>query len=212
MNTLRRFMQSAPLKGFAIAAAVALSALAPLTGAHAQDDGALEGGSEQYVLGPGDVIQIFVWRSEELSETITVRPDGRVTTKLLEDVQAAGRTPTALARQIEDGLAQFVQAPIVTVIVTEVGEANQQNVKVLGQAIAPRQLPYFDGMTVLDVIVAVGGLTEIADGNRAVLVREDDDRQISIPLRLDDLLSEGDVSADQPVRAGDTIIIPETWL
>ena len=168
--------------------------------------------TDAYILGPGDTIQIFVWRSAELTETIFVRPDGRITTRLLEDLQAAGRTPTELAREIEDVLAAFVQTPIVTVIVTEIGAGNQQNVKVLGQAIRPSQLVYYDGMTVLDVIVSVGGLTEVADGNGAVLVRQQGDERVSIPLRLDDLLSEGDLAADVPVRGGDTIIIPESWL
>ncbi len=175
--------------------------------------GAIDPNAKEYVLGPGDTIQIFVWRSAELTETLFVRPDGRITTRLLEDLQAAGRTPTELARDIETGLAEFVQTPIVTVIVTAVGQANQQNITVLGQATTPSQLPYFNGMTVLDVIVAVGGLTPLADGNGSILIREQENATRSaIELRLDDLLSEGDLSADIDVRPGDTIIIPESWL
>ncbi|MEM1421123.1 MAG: XrtA/PEP-CTERM system exopolysaccharide export protein [Pseudomonadota bacterium] len=198
--------------GFA-ASIVALATPIDASQSAKAQSGAIDPNAKEYVLGPGDTIQIFVWRSAELTETLFVRPDGRITTRLLEDLQAAGRTPTELARDIETGLAEFVQTPIVTVIVTAVGQANQQNITVLGQATTPSQLPYFNGMTVLDVIVAVGGLTPLADGNGSILIRElEDATRSSIELRLDDLLSEGDLSADIDVRPGDTIIIPESWL
>lgn len=164
-----------------------------------------------YRLGPGETIQIFVWRSPELSTSVPVRPDGRFSMPLIEDLQAAGKTPTELARDIEDALRAYVQDPIVTVIARIDGAGDpRQQVKVLGQAINPRSLPYRTGMTVLDVIISVGGLTEFADGNRAVLVRQEGPEKLSYRLRLDDLVRDGDINADRPLLPGDTIIVPES--
>jgi len=167
----------------------------------------------EYRLGPGETIQVFVWRSPELSTTVPIRPDGRFSMPLVEDMVAAGKTPTQLARDLEVALAQFVQQPNVTVIAQVDGAGDPaQQVKVLGQATNPSSLPFRSGMTALDVIIAVGGLTEFAAGNRAVLVRREGAESFSYRLRLDDLVRDGDIGANRPLRPGDTIIIPETFL
>ncbi len=166
-----------------------------------------------YRFGPGETIQIFVWRSPELSTTVPIRPDGRFSMPLIEDLSAAGKTPTELARDIEDKLRAYVQDPIVTVIARVDGPGDpRQQIKVLGQAVNPSSLPYRSGMTVLDVIISVGGLTEFAEGNSAVLVRREGIEKTSYRLRLDDLVRKGDIAADRPLLPGDTIIIPESFI
>lgn len=187
----------------------------PITNSRASSVGDSRGSrvSPNYRLGPGETIQIFVWRSPELSTTVPIRPDGRFSMPLIEDMPAAGKTPTELARDLEDKLRAYVQDPIVTVIAQIDGAGDpRQQVKVLGQAVNPSSLPYRSGMTALDVIISVGGLTEFADGNRAVLVRREGVEKFSYRLRLDDLVREGDIGADRPLLPGDTIIIPETFL
>ena len=166
-----------------------------------------------YRFGPGETIQIFVWRSPELSTTVPIRPDGRFSMPLIEDMSAAGKTPTELARDIEDQLRAYVQDPIVTVIARVDGPGDpRQQIKVLGQAVNPSSLPFRTGMTVLDVIISTGGLTEFADGNSAVLVRREGVDKTSYRLRLDDLVRKGDIGADRPLLPGDTIIIPESFI
>ncbi len=166
-----------------------------------------------YRFGPGETVQIFVWRSPELSTTVPIRPDGRFSMPLIEDLAAAGKTPTELARDIEDKLRAYVQDPIVTVIARVDGPGDpRQQIKVLGQAVNPSSLPYRSGMTVLDVIISVGGLTEFADGNSAVLVRREGLDKTSYRIRLDDLVRKGDIAADRPLLPGDTIIIPESFI
>lgn len=167
--------------------------------------------SPGYLIGPGDSLQIFVWRNPELSTTVPVRPDGRISLPLIEDLQAANKTPTELARDVEKVLAEFVQNPVVTVIVTGFVGPFDQQVRVVGEASEPRAIPYREKMTVLDVMIAVGGLTEFAAGNRAVIVREKDHKKISYRVRLDDLLKDGDVSANVDVLPGDVLIIPQSW-
>ena len=170
-------------------------------------------GSPDYRLGPGETIQVFVWRSPELSGIYPIRPDGRFSMPLIEDMGAAGKTPTELARDVEVALAAFVQDPDVTVIPQLDGPGDpRQQIKVLGQATNPSSLPYRRGMTALDVVISVGGLTEFADGNAAVLVRQEGLEKVSYRLRLDDLVRKGDIAADRPLLPGDTIIIPESFL
>ena len=165
-----------------------------------------------YAIGPGDVLEIFVWEHEELSVTVQVRPDGKISTPLVEDLQASGRTPTELARAIETVLLEYVRAPVVTVIMKEFrGEATQQ-VRVVGQAVKPRALQFRDGMTVLDVIIDVGGLSEFAAGNRAKIVRQGPDGEFEIKVRLDDLLNSGDMSENVRLLPGDVLIIPQSLL
>ncbi|MEZ5892827.1 MAG: polysaccharide export protein [Parvularculaceae bacterium] len=163
-----------------------------------------------YLIGPLDALEIFVWRAPELSTRVTVRPDGRISTPLVEDMVASGKTPSALAKDLEKSLAEYVRSPEVTVIVSNFSSTFDQQVRVLGEAQKPTALPYQAGMTTLDVMVAVGGLTEFAAGNRAVLIRGSGDDRKSYRLKLDDLLRKGNISANVPVLPGDVILIPES--
>jgi len=169
------------------------------------------GSGPLYEIGPGDNLQIFVWENPELSVTVPVRPDGRINTPLVEDLQAAGRAPTELARDLERSLSKYVRNPVVTVIVSGfVGQPDAQ-IRVVGEATEPQALLYRERMTLLDVMIAVGGLTEFAAGNRAQLIREVGGERQSQTVRLDDLVREGDIDADVAVRPGDILIIPEAW-
>jgi polysaccharide biosynthesis/export protein len=164
-----------------------------------------------YKIGPLDTIQIFVWQSPEFSVTVPVRPDGRISTPLIEDLEATGRTPTQLARDIEEKLKVYVQDPLVTVIVSGFAGPFDQQVRVVGEALQPRAIPYRANMTMLDVMIEVGGLTEFASGNRAVLARGQTGNQTTFNVRLDDLLRDGDIRANVPVLPGDVVIIPQSW-
>ena len=163
-----------------------------------------------YVIGPYDQLRVFVWQTPELSTDVRVRPDGRISTPLVADIVAAGKSPSELADEIEGKLLQFVRAPEVTVIVTGFSSTFDQQIRVLGEAQQPTALPYQAGMTVLDVMIAVGGLTDFAAGNRAKLIRGRDGTRETYRLRLGDLLRGGDVSADVPLQPGDVILIPES--
>ena len=167
--------------------------------------------SPAYRIGPGDVINIFVWRNPELTTTVPVRPDGRISVPLLEDLQAAGKTPSELGREMERELGVFIQNPLVTVIVTNFVGTFEQQIRVVGQAQQPRAIPYRANMTLLDVMIAVGGLTPFADGNRASLVRTVDGGQQESRVRLDALLRGGEITANAAVLPGDVVIIPETF-
>ncbi len=162
-----------------------------------------------YRIGPGDGVQIFVWRNPELSMTISVRPDGKISTPLVEDLQAASKTPTQLARDIEEVLGVYVKSPVVTIIVTGFNGPFSDQIRVLGEASRPTGLPYKENMSLLDVMISVGGLTEFADGNNAVLVRMVDGEQKEYSVRLSDLIKDGDISANANVYPGDVLIIPE---
>ena len=164
-----------------------------------------------YVIGPGDQMEIFVWGNEELTTTSIVRPDGKFTTRLVEDLQASGRTPTQLAREIEKAYAEYVRQPVVSVIVNGFVGVPEQQVRVVGEATEPRGVPYTQHMTLLDLMIAVGGMTEYAAGNKSVLVRTVDGQQRSYGLRLDDLLKDGDISANITLMPGDIVIISESW-
>lgn len=164
-----------------------------------------------YVIGPGDTMEIFVWGNEELTSTALVRPDGKFTTRLVEDMVASGKTPTQLARDIEKAYADFVRQPVVSVIVTSFMGVPEQQVRVVGEAIEPQSVPYRQHMTLLDLMIAVGGMTEYAAGNKSVLVRTTNGVQRSYGLRLDDLLRDGDISANMVLMPGDIVIISESW-
>ncbi len=164
-----------------------------------------------YIIGSGDSLNIFVWRNPELSSTTTVRPDGRITTPLIEDVQASGKTPTELARFMEKELATYIKNPVVTVMVGGFKGPFNQQIRVVGQATEPQALPFQDGMTALDVMIAVGGITQYAAGNRATLVRNLDGKPQQFRVRLNDLLNAGDISANVDMLPGDILIIPEAW-
>ena len=178
--------------------------------AQAQDAPTTTTPSANYIIGPGDTLKIFVWRHEDLTATVPVRPDGRISTPLVEDMQAAGKTSTQLARDIEGVLTQYVRTPTVNVIVEQFVGGYGERVRVVGQAANPQSMPYRDGMTLLDVMIAVGGLGEYAAGNRAKVIRRVGDKQTEIKVRLDDLLNDGDVKQNMPMLPGDVVIIPES--
>jgi polysaccharide biosynthesis/export protein len=165
----------------------------------------------QYLIGPGDAVNIIVWRNPEVSMSVPVRPDGKITTPLVEDLPAAGKTSTELARDIEKALAKYIQQPVVTVVVTNfIGNYSEQ-VRVIGQATKPQALPYRRDMSLMDVMIAVGGTTEFAAGNRASLIRNVGGKQQRFNVRLDDLIKDGDISANVPMRPGDVLVIPESF-
>ncbi len=165
----------------------------------------------EYVIGPGDSVNIFVWGNPEVSTTVVVRPDGLISTPLVEDVFASGKTPTQLARDIEEALAKYVRDPLVTVLVGGfIGRFDQQ-IRVIGEATNPTAIPYRQDMTLIDVLVAVGGVTPFAAGNRAVIVRYVDGLPTRGKVRIDDLIQDGDISANVAMRPGDILIIPEAW-
>jgi polysaccharide export outer membrane protein len=163
-----------------------------------------------YHIGPSDSVNVIVWRNPELSMSVPVRPDGKITTPLIEDLPALGRTPTELARDMEKSLTKFIRDPVVTVIVTSfVGPASEQ-IRVVGEAAKPQALPFRKDMTVLDVMIAVGGLTDFADGNAARIFRVSDGGKL-YTVRLRDLVKRGDITANAEMRPGDILIIPQSW-
>lgn len=169
-----------------------------------------EGPGPQYIIGPLDSLQIFVWRFPELSSTVFVRPDGRLSVPLIDDLAATGKTPTQLARDMEEQLSQYVESPVVSVIVNGFQGPYTQQIRVVGSAAQPQAIPYRANMTLLDVMIVVGGMTEFASGNRSTLARVEGAGQKEYTIRLDDLLKDGDVSANVSMKPGDVIIIPES--
>jgi polysaccharide export outer membrane protein len=160
-----------------------------------------------YLIGPLDTLNIIVWRNPELSMSVPVRPDGKVSVPLVEDLPAIGKTSTQLARDIEKQLSKYVRDPVVTVIVTGFNGPYSQQIRVVGEAAKPQALPYRQKMTVLDVMIAVGGLTDFADGNHASILRGG----TQYGVRLADLIRRGDVSANVEMKPGDVLIIPQSW-
>lgn len=167
--------------------------------------------STEYLVGPGDSLNIVVWRNPEVSTTVPVRPDGKFTTPLVEDIQASGKTTTQLARDIEKALSKYIQDPIVSVMVTQFAGPFSEQIRVVGQAAKPQALPYKERMTLLDVLIAVGGLTEFANGNNASILRAINGKSRQFSVRLEDLIKKGDVSANIEMRPGDVLVIPESW-
>ncbi len=167
--------------------------------------------STEYLVGPGDVLNIVVWRNPEVSTTVPVRPDGKFTTPLVEDIHASGKTTSQLARDIEKALSKYIQDPIVSVIVTNFAGPFSEQIRVVGQAAKPQALPYKERMTLLDVLIAVGGLTEFANGNGASVLRAVNGKSRQFSVRLEDLIKEGDISANIEMRPGDVLVIPESW-
>lgn len=163
-----------------------------------------------YLVGPGDTISITVWRNPELSMAVPVRPDGKISTPLVQDLVAAGKDAKTLARDIEQELAKYIREPVVTVIVTNAVGSSSEQVRVVGEAAKPQSLPYRHKMTLLDVMIAVGGLTDFADGNAATILRTSEgNKQYSV--RLKDLVKRGDASANVEMLPGDVVIIPQSW-
>jgi polysaccharide export outer membrane protein len=165
----------------------------------------------QYLIGPDDTLTIFVWRNPELSGTFIVRPDGRISTSLVEDIPVSGKTPTQLAREMEQILAKYIRDPVVTVSVNNFVGPYSEQVRVIGQAANPQAVNYRQYMTLLDLMIAVGGLTEFAAGNSAKLVRTQNGSQRTYEVRLDDLIRDGNITANVDILPGDIIIIPEAW-
>jgi len=197
-----------------LVAACAGSDKAPQLPAAATGVAANETLGDSYIIGPLDSLQIFVWRNPELSTTVSVRPDGRITVPLISDLPAAGKTPTQLAEDIKVKLAEFIQSPNVQVIVNSFSGPFSQQVRVVGQAARPQAIPYRANMTLLDVMISVGGLTEFAAGDKAKLLRTDKatGTQKEFGLRINGLLKKGDASANVRIEPGDVIIIPESFL
>lgn len=164
---------------------------------------------DDYQIGPGDTLQVYVFRNPELTVTEPVRPDGKISTPLVEDMVAVGKTPSQLARDIEKALSEYVKSPQVNVIVTQPQSAFSQ-VKIVGQVVRPQSMPYREGMKVLDIVLAAGGLTDFAAGNRAVLDRIVDGKDEKIKLKIDKLINHGDMSQNLPLRPGDTLFIPQS--
>ncbi len=217
MNSLTRFCLTIAL----------LAGLVPLSGCSSTPKGGTEVApmktdpgraagstvSDEYIIGAGDQLSVFVYRNPDLSEGgVAVRPDGRISTPLIEDIVAAGKKPKELAREIEKRLAKFIQDPNVTIIVRSFIGPPDRQVRVIGEATDPIAIPYRDHMTLLDVMIATKGLTKYASGNRAVIVRVDPDgKRRSINVRLADLIKDGDIAQNIEMTPGDTLIIPQSW-
>jgi polysaccharide export outer membrane protein len=200
------------LVGFAGASALAILALGctSLPGRYPPAPQFAATEDYKYVIGPLDTVNIIVWRNPELSLSVPVRPDGRISTPLVEDLPALGKDASTLARDIEKALSKYIRDPVVTVIVTQFAGPYDQQIRVVGEAAKPQVLAYRQNMTMLDVMIAVGGLTDFADGNRATLFRTSEGGK-SYSVRLRDLVKRGDISANVDVKPGDIIIIPQSW-
>lgn len=186
--------------------------------AHAQAESNASAGAmsaadaANYQIGPGDELQIFVWKNPDLSVTVPVRPDGKISTPLVADMQAQGKTPTELASSLKGSLSKYIQDPVVTVLVKNfAAPGSAASIRVIGAAATPKSVPYRAGLTVLDVIIDVGGLTTYADGNEAQLIRNQGGTSRSIPLHLADLVKGGDLKANVQLMPGDIIRIPQRW-
>lgn len=199
-----------------IASAFLFLLLLPMTAwaqADAPTGGAMSAAdAANYQIGPGDELQIFVWKNPDLSVTVPVRPDGKISTPLVADMQAQGKTPSDLAASLRGALGKYIQDPVVTVLVKSfAAPGSAASIRVIGAAVAPKSVPYRAGLTVLDVIIDVGGLTTYADGNDAQLIRIQNGTSRSIPLHLADLVKAGDLKANMQLMPGDIIRIPQRW-
>jgi polysaccharide biosynthesis/export protein len=166
--------------------------------------------AQEYRIGPGDQLHVFVFNQTELTTTVPVRPDGRISTPLVQDMQAAGKTPSELGHDIENALSEFVRAPKVSIIVTNFVGTFADQIRVVGEAVHPQALPYRNGMTLLDVMLTVGGLGQYAAGNRAHLIRRVDGKLVEMRVRLQDLVNGGDLSANVVIQPGDVLSIPQS--
>jgi polysaccharide export outer membrane protein len=167
--------------------------------------------AHDYLIGPGDMVDVIVWRNPEVSMAVPVRPDGKITTPLVEDLPASGKTSTQLARDIEQALSKYIQQPVVTVVVTEFVGPYSEQIRVIGEASKPQALPYREEMTLMDVLIEVGGMTDFAAGNKARIIRSVEGKQQQFSVRLDDLIRDGDITANVPMRQGDVLVIPESF-
>jgi polysaccharide biosynthesis/export protein len=195
---------------------IGIAALFALSGCATSGSSQIAEGKEapyqhDYLIGPGDTLHISVWRYPDISLNAPVRPDGKITTPLVEDLQASGKSSTALAREMEKALSKFIKDPVVTVTVTGFSGPYGEQIKIIGQAVKPQALPYRNGMSLMDVLIAVGGVTPYASGNNARVMRNTDGKMVKMPVRLNDLLKDGDLSANMPMRPGDVLVIPESF-
>ena len=165
------------------------------------------GGAGDYMIGAGDSLQIFVWRHNELSSNVPVRPDGKISIPLVEDMVAVGKTPTQLARDIEELLSEYLRTPKVNIIVQNQGAGSQ--VQVIGNVNQPQSIPFREGLTLLDVMIAVGGLDDFAAGNRSNIVRQIDDQTFECRARIEDLMEDGDIQHNMNIYPGDVVIVPQ---
>jgi polysaccharide export outer membrane protein len=166
--------------------------------------------ASSYLIGPGDQLQIFVWRNPELSSNVTVRPDGKISSPLISELDVTGLEAPIIAALIETELAQYIRTPLVTVIVSNFNSTVEQQIRVIGNATTPMIIPYRSGMTLLDVMIAAQGLSEFADGDNARLIRKENGVDTSYVIKLDSLIKDGDITMNRAVVPGDTIIIPES--
>ncbi|MEO6030868.1 MAG: XrtA/PEP-CTERM system exopolysaccharide export protein [Burkholderiaceae bacterium] len=195
---------------FLCAAAIALSACTTLA-PYPPAPRVVDAPNLRYKIGPLDTLNIVVWRNPELSATVTVRPDGYISTPLVEDIPAAGRNPADLSRDLEKALAKYIRDPVVSIVVTGFQGVYSDQIRIVGEAAKPQAVPYRQDMSILDVMIQVGGVTDFADGNGAVLIRgSEGGKQYSV--RLKDLLKRGDISANVAMMPGDIIIIPQSWI
>lgn len=195
--------------GLLVAALAGLSACSSV-GNHPQPPRTVDAPTLRYRIGPLDTLNIVVWRNPELSAQVTVRPDGYISTPLVDDLQAAGKNPSDLAREVEKALSKVLRDPVVSVVVSGFQGVYSDQIRIVGEAAKPQAVPYRQNMTVLDVMIQVGGLTDFADGNAAVLIRgAEGGKQYSV--RLKDLLRRGDISANAAMMPGDIIIVPQSW-
>jgi len=201
----RRVLAAGAIFAILLLAACGGSQAPPLAGTAADDP------APEYKIETGDSVHIFVWRAPDLSVTVPVRPDGRISMPLVPDMPAAGKTSEQLAKDVTQRLTTYMQDPVVTVMVDHFGEPVDQQVRVLGEVLRPVAVGWKPDMTALDALIQVGGLTQFAAGNRAVLVRKTAEGQKTYHLRLDDLVRDGDVSANIPLQPGDEIIVPRSW-
>ncbi|MBU2704447.1 polysaccharide export protein [Zooshikella marina] len=165
--------------------------------------------SYNYRIGPGDQLDIFVWRNPDLSTEVQVRPDGKITTPLVEDISVSGKTPASVARELEQELSKYIRDPIVTILVKGFVGPYSEQVRIVGEASSPQAIAYREKMTLLDVMIAVGGLTEFADGDKATLIRVVDGKHQQYNIKLEKLIKDGEIAANADVLPGDVIIIPE---
>jgi polysaccharide export outer membrane protein len=185
------------------------AAPAPAPTAAAAATAAAKAANSDYIIGPGDTLQVFVWRNPELSVTVPVKPDGKISTPLVEDMVAVGKSSPQLARDMEAVLSEYVRSPKVNIIVTTAASAFSL-VKVVGQVAHPQALPYREGMTVLDAVLEVGGLGQFASGNRSRIVRIVNGKETVIHVKLADLVNSGDVHENIPLKPGDVLVVPQS--
>lgn len=217
----KRAIQPKNLKGFVAKAAVTLAFGAFMTGCANQHptlptatlypSETQSPASYQYLIGPGDTLNIFVWGNTEISGEVEVRPDGMISTKLVEDIPVSGKTPSQVARQIEKSLSQFIRDPIVTVFPSDFLGPYSEQVRIIGEASNPKAISYAKNMTLLDVMIQVGGLADFADGDNSTLVRIVNGEQKAFNVKINSLIKDGNITANIDILPGDIIIIPEAW-